>query len=103
MLRSAIARSLRVSVPRAVRAPVTRQIRAPAVRPSQFVPSFQAQSTRFYSAPAGLSKDEVEGRIVNLLKNFDKVGGSLSSSLGILELTVSSIAQVNDSSKVCPR
>lgn len=30
-------------------------------------------TARFYSAPAGLSKEEVEGRIINLLKNFDKV------------------------------
>ncbi|KAG8628641.1 hypothetical protein KVT40_002506 [Elsinoe batatas] len=30
-------------------------------------------SIRLYSAHAGLSKDEVEGRILDLLKNFDKV------------------------------
>ena len=29
---------------------------------------------RFYSAPAGLERQEVEGRIMDLLKNFDKVG-----------------------------
>jgi hypothetical protein len=74
MFRSAVVRSLRASVPRTVRASAARQIQiAPAVRPSQFVPAFRAQSLRFYSAPASLSKDEVEGRIVNLLKNFDKV------------------------------
>jgi len=28
---------------------------------------------RFYSAPASLSKEEVEGRIKDLLKGFDKV------------------------------
>lgn len=28
---------------------------------------------RSYSAPAKLSKDEVEGRIIELLKGFDKV------------------------------
>ena len=31
-------------------------------------------SARRYSAPAGLTKQEVEGRIMDLLKNFDKVG-----------------------------
>ncbi|MCJ1296134.1 hypothetical protein MMC34_007699 [Xylographa carneopallida] len=31
------------------------------------------QPARCYSAPAGLSKEEVEGRIMDLLKNFDKV------------------------------
>ena len=74
MFRSAVVRSLRASVPRTIRASAARQIQiTPAVRPSQFVPVFQSQSLRFYSAPASLSKDEVEGRIVNLLKNFDKV------------------------------
>ncbi|KAL2013998.1 hypothetical protein VTN00DRAFT_1523 [Thermoascus crustaceus] len=74
MFRSAVVRSLRASVPRAVRAPLSVQIRtSPAVRPSQFAPAFTTPAIRFYSAPAGLSKDEVEGRIVNLLKNFDKV------------------------------
>lgn len=78
MFRSAIVRSLRASVPRAVRSPAASSLRirsSPvAVRPSQQLPScFTSQALRFYSAPAGLGKDEVEGRIVNLLKNFDKV------------------------------
>lgn len=71
MFRSAVVRSLRASVPRAVRAPATFQIRsAPA---AQFAPRFAFQGVRLYSAPAGLNKEEAEGRIVNLLKNFDKV------------------------------
>lgn len=73
MFRSAIVRSLRASVPRTVRAAAPRIQITPAVRPAQFVPVFNAQTPRFYSAPASLSKEEVEGRIVNLLKNFDKV------------------------------
>ncbi|KAE8144736.1 acyl carrier protein-like protein [Aspergillus avenaceus] len=73
MFRSAIVRSLRASVPRAVRAPATVQIRAPLARPTQFAPRFAYQGVRLYSAPAGLNKEEVEGRIVNLLKSFDKV------------------------------
>ncbi|KAF7597499.1 hypothetical protein BBP40_003746 [Aspergillus hancockii] len=74
MFRSAVVRSLRASVPRAVRAPATFQIRsAPVARPAQFAPRFAFQAVRSYSAPAGLNKDEVEGRIVGLLKNFDKV------------------------------
>ncbi|KAJ5046507.1 uncharacterized protein L3040_003750 [Drepanopeziza brunnea f. sp. 'multigermtubi'] len=39
---------------------------------SRFAPS-AFQAVRCYSAAAGLSKTEVEGRIVDLLKNFDKV------------------------------
>ncbi|KAJ5585105.1 uncharacterized protein N7459_004905 [Penicillium hispanicum] len=76
MLRSAIVRSLRASAPRAaIKTPAPFQIRSSpvAVRASQFTPCFVSQTIRSYSAPAGLSKNEVEGRIVNLLKNFDKV------------------------------
>lgn len=74
MFRAAVVRSLRASVPRAVRAPAAFQIRSsPVARPAQFAPRFAFQAVRSYSAPAGLNKEEVEGRIVNLLKNFDKV------------------------------
>ncbi|EAW08070.1 acyl carrier protein [Aspergillus clavatus NRRL 1] len=74
MFRSAVVRSLRASVPRAVRTPVAFQIRSsPVARPAQFAPRFAYQGVRLYSAPAGLNKEEVEGRIVNLLKSFDKV------------------------------
>ncbi|KAM5440369.1 mitochondrial acyl carrier protein [Microsporum canis] len=77
MFRSAVIRSLRLSVPRVARAasPVSRQV--PAVssiaRQAQFAPSFSYQAIRSYSAPAGLNQTEVQGRIVDLLKNFDKV------------------------------
>ncbi|KAL8784171.1 MAG: hypothetical protein Q9213_004146 [Squamulea squamosa] len=37
------------------------------------IPSKLPQSARWYSAPAGLTKPEVEGRIMDLLKGFDKV------------------------------
>ncbi|OJJ47523.1 hypothetical protein ASPZODRAFT_131036 [Penicilliopsis zonata CBS 506.65] len=74
MFRSAVVRSLRTSLPRAVRTPAPFQIRSSAaVRPSQFAARLAFPAVRCYSAPAGLAKDEVEGRIVNLLKNFDKV------------------------------
>ncbi|KAJ5537013.1 Acyl carrier protein (ACP) [Penicillium tannophilum] len=76
MFRSAIVRSLRASAPRvAVKTPAPFQIRSSpiAVRASKFTPCFVNQGVRCYSAPAGLNKSEVEGRIVNLLKNFDKV------------------------------
>ena len=33
----------------------------------------QLQAIRWYSAPAELTQQEVEGRIMDLLKNFDKV------------------------------
>ncbi|KKY15523.1 putative acyl carrier protein [Phaeomoniella chlamydospora] len=47
--------------------------RASVARSSQFAPSVSSQAIRWYSAPAGLSKEEAQGRIMDLLKNFDKV------------------------------
>ncbi|KAG9598465.1 hypothetical protein KCU77_g23657, partial [Aureobasidium melanogenum] len=76
MFRFAVARSARClaqAAPR-VQAPITRR-----VAPSSFLPSTTAAPSTFvsavrcYSAHAGLSKDEVQGRILDLLKNFDKV------------------------------
>ncbi|KAJ5185110.1 Acyl carrier protein (ACP) [Penicillium cf. griseofulvum] len=74
MFRSAIARSLKASAPRVIKTPVPFHIRSSpiAAQVPQFTPCF-TQGIRLYSAPAGLSKSEAEGRIVNLLKNFDKV------------------------------
>ncbi|KAJ5163349.1 Acyl carrier protein (ACP) [Penicillium coprophilum] len=74
MFRSAIARSLKASAPRVIKTPAPFHIRSSpiAAQVPQITPCF-AQGIRLYSAPAGLSKNEAEGRIVNLLKNFDKV------------------------------
>ncbi|KAJ5384799.1 Acyl carrier protein (ACP) [Penicillium concentricum] len=74
MFRSAIARSLKASAPRVIKTPAPFHIRSSpiAAQVPQFTPCF-VQGVRLYSAPAGLSKTEAEGRIVNLLKNFDKV------------------------------
>ena len=76
MLRQALARSLRSAVRTAPQRhqPVLRTAAPLAYttfsRPSRVV---QLLGARFYSAPAGLLKDEVEGRIMDILKNFDKV------------------------------
>ncbi len=73
MFRSAIVRSLRASAPRsAIKTAAPFQIRSSPIA-ARFTPSLVSQTIRCYSAPGGLSKDEIEGRIVNLLKNFDKV------------------------------
>ena len=42
-------------------------------RPAHWTPAAAIPAVRYYSAPVGLSKQEVEGRIMDLLKNFDKV------------------------------
>ncbi|KAF2031068.1 acyl carrier protein [Setomelanomma holmii] len=39
----------------------------------QITPSTYFQAVRCYAASAGLSQDEVTGRIMDLLKNFDKL------------------------------
>jgi hypothetical protein len=52
---------------------------------------------RCYSAPAGLSKAEVEGRIIDLLKNFDKVQND--ELLWMIVLLTA--RKVTDASKVC--
>lgn len=42
-------------------------------QPKQNTPSTYFQAVRCYAASAGLSQDEINGRIMDLLKNFDKV------------------------------
>ncbi|EDN09011.1 predicted protein [Histoplasma mississippiense (nom. inval.)] len=93
MFRSAVARSLRAasSIPRITRpSPASFQIpRSPlsAVRAtqSQFPSCFTCQAIRSYSSPAGLTHSEIEGRIVDLLKNFDKITSTshFSNDLGL--------------------
>jgi hypothetical protein len=76
MFRVALLRSAKQAVRAAPRcqAPIAR----PAARSFLFqakpcVPTVRFQAVRCYSASASLSKDEIEGRIMDLLKNFDKV------------------------------
>jgi hypothetical protein len=74
MLRSALLRASRSIRPSAIR-PVAKA----AVRPVLVAPvkPVLPMGIRFYSAPASLSKEEVEGRIKDLLKGFDKVSISV--------------------------
>jgi hypothetical protein len=72
-------RSALLNTARAATRPVCRR-QAAIARPLNLrSPLFQSknqlwfQAARCYSAAAGLSKDEVQGRILDLLKNFDKV------------------------------
>jgi NADH dehydrogenase (ubiquinone) 1 alpha/beta subcomplex 1 len=69
MLRRALFQSSRLisSVPAVRAAPVLR-LRTPII--SQ---SWRFQAARCYAASAGLSKEEITGRVLELLKNFDKV------------------------------
>lgn len=76
MLRTVAVRALRASSTRQV----TRRLmnaRSQSItssfRSSRIAPTFAVSSIRCYSAPSGLAKEEVQGRIMDLLKNFDKV------------------------------
>jgi hypothetical protein len=75
MFRTALLRSARSATSQVVRR--SGAIARPVAQSSfiikpRFAPSI-FQAARCYSAAAGLQKSEVEGRIVDLLKNFDKV------------------------------
>ncbi|KAI9802171.1 MAG: Acyl carrier protein, mitochondrial [Phylliscum demangeonii] len=53
-------------------APIARPI-LPTRAAARLVPAVYVPAVRWYSASAALEKPEVEGRIMDLLKNFDKV------------------------------
>jgi len=76
MFRTVILASARAATHSCMRRPAA--IASPIVRRSvipsaHFAPATSFNAIRCYSASAGLSKDEVQGRIMDLLKNFDKV------------------------------
>ncbi|KAM3083218.1 mitochondrial acyl carrier protein [Clarireedia jacksonii] len=76
MFRTALLRSARCAVSKAVQRPAA--IARPVIQnsfvtKSQFAAPSAFHAVRCYSAAAGLSRDEVTGRILDLLKNFDKV------------------------------
>lgn len=74
MFRATVARAMRVAArPQTTSLNFARPQVATSLLQSRSVPSFVIPSIRFYSAPAGLSREEVQGRIMDLLKNFDKV------------------------------
>ena len=76
MFRTALLRSARQAIRAAPQCQTS--IARPAARSSLFqskrkTPAAYFQAVRCYSAHAGLSRDEVQERILDLLKNFDKV------------------------------
>ncbi|KAL1888394.1 mitochondrial acyl carrier protein [Sporothrix stenoceras] len=78
MFRASVARAAAVAAPRAAVAVGRVAIRraVPAIAPLRLASPMKAIAVtpvRFYSAAAGLNKDEVEGRIISLLQGFDKV------------------------------
>ncbi|KAF8539457.1 acyl carrier protein-like protein [Trichophaea hybrida] len=73
MFRTAVLRASRTIRPASLRPLVARPAAAAVfIAPTKPAASYPI-GVRYYSAPASLSKDEVEGRIKDLLKGFDKV------------------------------
>ncbi|CAK7562638.1 MAG: mitochondrial acyl carrier protein [Sporothrix epigloea] len=81
MLRSSIVRATATVAPRAAaaaagRVALQRSVLVSAQPALRLATPFKAVSVapvRFYSAAAGLNKEEVESRIISLLQGFDKV------------------------------
>ncbi|KAI9658319.1 MAG: Acyl carrier protein, mitochondrial [Bathelium mastoideum] len=75
MLRTQLLRAARSTAQAAVRAPATslRFLPRSSNTSQRFLPAISCQAIRCYSAGGALTKDEITGRILDLLKNFDKV------------------------------
>ncbi|OCK96410.1 acyl carrier protein [Cenococcum geophilum 1.58] len=76
MIRTTLLRSARTAARSAPRwqSPIAKPVaRSSLFQSKQVTPVACFQAVRCYSAHGGMSKDEVQGRILDLLKNFDKV------------------------------
>ncbi|KAI0098464.1 acyl carrier protein [Daldinia grandis] len=74
MFRAALIRTAATASRAAVARPIARRAVVPARAVFAPAPRLAAfQTVRMYSAGSGLKKEEVEGRILNILQNFDKV------------------------------
>ncbi|KAJ4411812.1 mitochondrial acyl carrier protein [Didymella pomorum] len=104
MFRTALLRSARSAVRAAPRcqASIARPARA-FVQPKQITPAAYFQAVRSYASSAGLSNDEVQGRILDLLKNFDKLNGEshFHNDLGLDSLdTVEVVMAIEEVSRI---
>ncbi|KAK8205780.1 acyl carrier protein-like protein [Phyllosticta capitalensis] len=76
MFRTALLRSVRGAASSVARfnAPIARPaVSALLAQSRQAAPVASFKAIRFYSAGGALNSNEIEGRILDLLKNFDKV------------------------------
>ena len=77
MYRTTLLRSIRCAAQattRAQRPSVQTALRTPFVQSRISTPASSISAIRCYASSTGLNQDEVTGRIIDLLKNFDKVG-----------------------------
>ncbi|KAI9680784.1 MAG: hypothetical protein M1817_004224 [Caeruleum heppii] len=114
MFRTALLRSVRGLATSATRSagPVIRPIRpVSSASVARLAPITRFQAVRCYSAHAGLAREEVEGRIMDVLKNFDKVNDAskispkshFANDLGLDSLdTVEVVMAIEEVSSTCP-
>lgn len=99
MLRTALARASRAitaTAPRVSQLPVRRTIQSPFASLNASNPITRLTAIRCYASGSGLNQEEVTGRILDLLKNFDKVREMCMKSLWVY----AKHQQVSDPSKV---
>ncbi|KAI9692678.1 MAG: Acyl carrier protein, mitochondrial [Bogoriella megaspora] len=75
MIRTVFFRAARTATQTAVRRPASSLRFAPKtfISSQHYAPAFACQAIRSYSSGGALNKDEITGRILDILKNFDKV------------------------------
>ncbi|KAK3718019.1 mitochondrial acyl carrier protein [Vermiconidia calcicola] len=76
MFRTALLRSARClaqSSARAQQPVVRRAVASPFISTRISTPATSISAVRFYASGSGLGQEEITGRIMDLLKNFDKV------------------------------
>ncbi|EMF12868.1 acyl carrier protein [Sphaerulina musiva SO2202] len=87
MFRTALLRATRVAAQSGARAaPVARTaIRSPFITSRISSPATRIAAIRCYASSSGLGQEEVTGRILDLLKNFDKLSASshFTNDLGL--------------------
>ena len=67
------ARSAAQATTRVQRPAFQRAVQTPFIQPRISLPATAFSAVRCYASASGLAQDEVTGRILDLLKNFDKV------------------------------
>ncbi|KXT09981.1 hypothetical protein AC579_9367 [Pseudocercospora musae] len=88
MFRTALLRSARcvaLSSTRAAQPAVRTYIRSPFVTSRISTPATRIAAVRCYASASGLGQEEVTGRILDLLKNFDKLSATshFTNDLGL--------------------
>ena len=98
MRRAAQVPATRLSIPKSTSSYPHPTCRSYTLLSRRVLPLASTRQLRWSSASAGLNRTEVEGRIMDLLKNFDRVMNFLCETSRIL--AEFDVIQVTDSTKV---